>query len=62
MPLITIVLVLVVVGVLLWLINTYIPIGREVAFRGGSSSAHGHIIPNVFWRQDVGNRYSSGFI
>jgi hypothetical protein len=30
MPLITIVLVLVVVGVLLWLINTYIPMDRKI--------------------------------
>jgi hypothetical protein len=30
MPLITIVLVLIVVGVLLWLINTYIPMDRKI--------------------------------
>jgi hypothetical protein len=30
MPLITIVLVLVAVGVLLWLINTYIPMDRKI--------------------------------
>ena len=30
MPLITIVLVLIVVGVVLWLINTYIPMDRKI--------------------------------
>lgn len=30
MPLMTIVLVLIVVGVLLWLINTYIPMDRKI--------------------------------
>lgn len=30
MPLITVVLVLIVVGVLLWLINTYIPMDRKI--------------------------------
>ena len=30
MPLVTIVLVLIVVGVLLWLINTYIPMDRKI--------------------------------
>jgi hypothetical protein len=30
MPLLTIVLVLIVVGVLLWLINTYIPMDRKI--------------------------------
>ena len=30
MPLLTIVLVLIVVGVLLWLVNTYIPMDRKI--------------------------------
>ncbi len=30
MPLITVVIVLIVVGVLLWLINTYIPMDRKI--------------------------------
>lgn len=30
MPLLTIVLVLIVVGVLLWLINTYVPMDRKI--------------------------------
>ena len=30
MPLLTIVLVLIVVGVILWLINTYIPMDRKI--------------------------------
>jgi len=30
MPLVTVVLVLIVVGVLLWLINTYIPMDRKI--------------------------------
>jgi hypothetical protein len=30
MPLITVVIVLIVVGVLLWLINTYIPMARPI--------------------------------
>ena len=30
MPLITIVIVLIVVGILLWLINTYIPMDRKI--------------------------------
>lgn len=30
MPLLTVILVLIVVGVLLWLINTYIPMDRKI--------------------------------
>lgn len=30
MPLVTIVIVLIVVGVLLWLINTYVPMDRKI--------------------------------